>query len=513
MVKMLQLLSVLTGLAAGESELDINGLLQSSALQVDRHTPQHRRRCHRRRCTDRTTTTPTPAPTTQAPSPVEAPQCEFYNVGTPRLGTEEFASPSDKKKYKAYLKYLDVEELYDDIVKVMLDSQECWPADGPQDDDKASYAGLFERLAWHCSGTYRNVNGVSSGGCEGGRNRHWPEKEWRDNGGLDQARAILGQIKSMPKYQKLSWGDLMTFAGTVGIKASGGPASKFCFGRIDDEDGRKSIMLGSEGTTQCELGNECVSHFDCETHFRWPDQDPDDHFRCNMTQPDGRFQGSHSVGLIYVYPEGPQLKRGVAGFDATQVHQRSQSLSALEVRDTFTRMGWTDQETVALIGGGHTLGRMHGNCAANTNPQEQPCIGEFTSTSGFNGAWTRTPSQWNYDYFEAMLKYKWMAAKSPDGQDQWGPDSNNPFVGTYRLTADLALVTDKAYKKWALKYDSDHDLFDNDWADAWFKLTHRSGAHPNENDLEKDANKCTSFEFLSNADTDTSDGKKDKKGK
>jgi len=475
MVKMLQLLSVMTGLAAGEVDVDNSGLLQSSAQRVNRHKPHYK----------------TPA------------ECEFYDVGTPALGTEENVSPSDKALYKKYLKSLDVEELYEDIVKVMKDSQECWPADGPQDGDKESYAGLFERLAWHCSGTYRTVNGKSSGGCEGGRIRHWPEKEWRDNGRLDMARAILGQIKVLPKYQKLSWGDLMTFAGTVGIKASGGPANKFCFGRIDDADGRESIMLGSEGTTQCELGNECVSHFDCEAHYRWPEQDPEDHFRCNMTQPDGRFQGSHSVGLIYVYPEGPQLKSDHPEFDETQKHQRSQRLSALEVRDTFTRMGWTDQETVALIGGGHTLGRMHGNCA--NAGKKRPCIGEFTSTSGFNGAWTRTPSQWNYDFFEAMLEHKWVAMQSPDGNDQWGPDSNNPFVGTYRLTADLALVTDHAYKKWAIKYAWDHDLFDKDWADAFFKLTHSSGGHPHEDDLEKDAGKCTSFSFLSN--------KKDKKGK
>lgn len=470
MVQMLRLISVMTGIVAGDDSI---GLLQVAATK---HTSlaaddlKHRKK--------------RPA------------QCEFFDVGTPRLGTEENVSPSNKKAYKKYLKRLSVRKLYNTIVRVMKTSQECWPADGPQDNDKPSYAGLFERLAWHCSGTYRNVNGKAAGGCEGGRIRHWPEKEWRDNGGLDQARAILAEVKSMRRYRQLSWGDLMTFAGTVAVKASGGQANKFCFGRIDDDDGRKSIMLGSEGITQCELGDECVSHFDCETHYRWADQDPNDHFRCNSTQADGRFQGSHSVGLIYVYPEGPQLRPDHPKFDPTQTHQRSQKLSALEVRDTFTRMGWTDRETVALIGGGHTLGRTHGNCAANTNPK-QPCIGKFTSTSGFEGAWTRTPSQWNYDYFEAMLKHDWVATKSPDGQDQWGTkDSNSPFANTFRLTADLALVEDPAYKKWAIKYDKDHELFDNDWAAAWFKLTHRSGEHPQEDDLEKDANKCTRFAFL-----------------
>lgn len=427
-----------------------------------------------------------------------AAECEFYDVGNPPHGKEKYVSPSDKPIYHKYLQGLDVGKLYDTIVRVMKTSQECWPADGPQDNDEQSYAGLFGRLAWHCSGTLRIIDGDATGGCEGGRQRHWPEKEWRDNANLDHARAVLAQVKIMPEYQDLSWGDLITFAGTVGIKASGGPAHKFCFGRIDDEDGRKSIMLGTEGTTQCELGDECVSHAPCETNFHWPEQDLHDNPRCNLTQASGRLQGSHSVGLIYVYPEGPQLRPDHPKYDATQKHQRSRRLSALEVRDTFkTRMGWTEQETVALTGGGHTLGRTHGNCAAKMNPEE-PCNGKYTSSSGFEGAWTRTPSKWNYDYFEGMLEHEWVATKSPDGNDQWGTkDSKSPFAKTFRLTADLSLVADPVYKAWAMKYHADHALFDNDFAKAWFKLTHRSEGHPQDDDLEKDANKCTSFEFLS----------------
>lgn len=204
------------------------------------------------------------------------------------------------------------------------------------------------------------------------------------------------------------------------------------------------------------------------------------------------------MGLIYVYPHGPQLRKDHPDFDATQQHQRSPKVSAQEVRDTFkTRMGWTDQETVALIGGGHTLGRAHGNCAAKPDSGEL-CKGKYTTTAGYEGAWTRTPSQWNYDFFEAMLEHEWVPTKSPDGADQWGSkDAQSPFAKTFRLTADLAMVNDPAYKEWAIKYHEDHALFDSDFAKAWFKLTHRSANHPEDDDLEKSANKCTSFEFAS----------------
>jgi len=432
------------------------------------------------------------------PTPVsKSAECAFTNVGSPPL-MEEFKSPSDKATYHTYLAGLDMEKLYDDVVGVMKTSESCWPADGPQDDDEASYAGLFGRLAWHCSGTLRVIDGKSEGGCEGGRQRYWPERDWRDNGNLDKARAVLAQIKVMPAYQQLSWGDLMTFAGTVGLVDSGLPSAQFCFGRIDDDNGKESVMLGSEGITDCELSKEeCITHAPCQTNFHWPEQDPTDHPRCNLTQADGRQQGSHSVGLIYVYPEGPQLKASSPDYDKTAVHQRSRKLSADEVRDTFkTRMGWTDQETVALIGGGHTLGRGHGNCASNPDPS-MPCKGKYTKTAGFEGAWTRTPSKWNYDYFKAMLDEEWVPSKSPDGEDQWKTKSeDSDFAKTMRLTADLAVVTDPTYREWAVKYNEDSDLFNKDFADAWFKLTHRSAGHPGEKDLENDANKCTTFEFV-----------------
>ena len=295
----------------------------------------------------------------------------------------------------------------------MRNSQDCWPADGPQDGDVASYAGLFGRLAWHCAGTLRIVDDESFGGCEGGGIRFWPEREWRDNGNLDQARAILAQVKDMPEYRKLSWGDLITFAGTVGIKASGGPANKFCFGRVDASDGSTSVELGVEGIEDCAEGQACKTHALCEESFHWDEQDTTDDARCKLEQSDGRLQASHSVGLIYVFPHGPQLKSDQPDYNGSLKHQRSPRLSAEEVRDTFNkRMGWTDQETVALVGGGHTLGRAHGACAQLHGAGS--CKGKYTTTAGYEGVWTRTPSQWNYDFFGGLFesecklpRYRW----------------------------------------------------------------------------------------------------------
>lgn len=427
-----------------------------------------------------------------------AAQCPFGGVGTPPPGhpdLETHASSADKAEYQKYLKGLNIRKLYDDIVKVMTTSQECWPADGPQDGDTASYAGFFGRLAWHCAGTLRVVDGKSYGGCEGGNIRFWPEREWRDNGNLDQAREILAVVKDMPEYRQLSWGDLITFAGTVGIKASGGPANKFCFGRVDGQDGSASIELGVEGVKDC-VGDKCQTHALCEEYFHWDEQDTSDDRRCKLNQSNGRLQASHSVGLIYVWPHGPQLKKDHPEYDASLAHQRSSRLSAEEVRDTFkTRMGWTDRETVALVGGGHTLGRAHGNCANLKG--DGSCTGKYTTTAGYEGAWTRTPSKWNYDYFAGLFESEWVPSKSPEGNDQWeAKDTSSPHAKTFRLTADLAMIADPKYKEWAQKYHEDHALFDGDFADAWFKLMHRSGAHPQDDDLEKDANTCTSFDFV-----------------
>jgi catalase (peroxidase I) len=428
-----------------------------------------------------------------------------------------------KEDYYQKLKSLNIKELYNSIVDLLTTSQDCWPADGPQDGDVPNYAGLFGRLAWHCSGTFRLIDGTNAaGGCEGGRQRFWPENEWRDNVNLDKARALLAPIKD--KFgDQISWGDLMTFAGTVGIKASGGPAKKFCFGRVDDNDGSRSIKLGVEGVNSC---SNAKSDAPCKNTFQWPQQDEADHSMCNITQDGGRLQASHSVGLIYVFPEGPQLKSSDAAYNSSWVHNRSPKLSALGVRDTFKkRMGWTDRETVALVGGGHTLGRTHGNCnLAGTQWESFPERGPFfeatpmsgrgptdgtcgtgplagaspnTVSSGFEGPWTRTPSRWNYDYFEAMFSDTWEPSRSESGNDQWWTtDRNSTYANTMRLTSDLALVEDDTYREIATAYRRNHELFDSEFEAAWYKLVHRSEDHPHEDDLEKDAGICTQFEFL-----------------
>jgi catalase (peroxidase I) len=450
----------------------------------------------------------------------------FYEASTVPGCSVSLKDTPTKAEYYANLKHLNIESLYNEIKALMLSSQRAWPADGPQDGDIPSYAGLFGRLAWHCSGSFRLINntGKAAGGCEGGRQRFWPENEWRDNSNLDKARGILGQIKDKFK-DSISWGDLMTFAGTVGIKASGGPVKKFCFGRVDDADGSRSVEFGVQGVNTCDSAK---SQFPCETTFHWPEQNDTDNGRCNLTQATGRLQASHSVGLIYVYPEGPELKSTHPDYNPHWVHNRAPKLSALEVRDTFKqRMGWTDRETVALTGGGHTLGRTHGNCnLAGTKWAEKPynaegpffeavpqsgrgptdgtCgtgpeagLGPNTVSSGFDGPWTRTPSRWNYDYFSAMFEEPWEPVKSPYGNDQWWTsDRSSKYANVRRLTADMSLVSDAIYREVAMEYAKDHKAFDSDFADAWYKLVHRSGDHPDADDLEKDAGVCTDFDWL-----------------
>ena len=244
-------------------------------------------------------------------------------------GAHPDARVMSKAEYHHQLQSLDVEQLYNAIATLMTNSKPYWPADGPQDGDVSSYAGLFARLAWHCSGSFRMINNThAAGGCEGARQRHWPENEWRDNTNLDKARGLLAEVK-LQFGDRISWSDLMTFAGTVAIKASGGPANKFCFGRVDDVNGDRSIPLGVEGVTQCRGSKFCKSNFECPNSFRWPEQNDTDHARCKIEQPEQRLQASHSVGLIYVYPEGPELKTTSEDYKPYWVHNRSPRLSAL----------------------------------------------------------------------------------------------------------------------------------------------------------------------------------------
>jgi catalase-peroxidase len=489
-----------------------------------------------------------PFDTVAVPSPGEPVfgRCPSYDLGTVPASEslKNFFSPvtaadggggmnrpqsyeERKAAYYANLKRLNIEELYHDVATLMTTSQDCWPADGPQNGDTPSYAGLFERLAWHCSGTFRIVDGIPAGGCEGGRQRFWPENEWHDNVNLDKARALLAPI--MEKYgDSLSAGDLYTFAGTVAILASGGPAHKFCFGRVDDIDGRESVRLSIDGVNGCTEKDGCVADT-CATTYQFPEQDPMDYSNCNATQQNFRFQGSHAVGLIYVHPEGPNLRETEPEVNPAWVHRRSARLSGLEIHDTFERMGWNPEQTVALIAGGHTLGRAHGACQLATAKQpsfngqgpyyeEEPgsgrgptdglCgtgmlagLGPNTVSSGFEGAWTSTPSRWNYDYLKYTLYESWEPVRSPSGLDQWWTTNrSSPNAAMMRLTSDMALAADPIYRHIAVKMEANHTYFDEAFASAFRKLMHQSERHPwvgdDSSDLEQDAQKCTDWSFL-----------------
>jgi len=435
-------------------------------------------------------------------------RCPYYSLGTTAAAhvpaMEKYIT---KNEYRRRLKKLDIKVLYDSITMLMLDSQECWPA------DYGSYAGFFARLAWHCSGTFREINGTAiSGGCEGARQRSWPEAEWRDNINLDKARGILGQIKH-EFNDTVSWSDIMTFAGTASIHASGGPVNKFCFGRRDDTSGDRSIPLGVEGVLSCDkTTHQCVT--DICTTTKWPDQAPNDtHFQCTVDQPNGRMQASHSVGLIYVYPEGPSVATDSPDYKPItpdHVHNRSPRLSGLEVRDTFkNRMGWTDRQTVALAAGGHTLGQTHGACPTATTVGpffENPPLsgggtcgsgrGKDTISSGFDGPWTTTPTRWNYEYLHALLKEEWIPSKSNFGNDQWQTkDRDGKYSQTMRLTADMGFKFDPIYRPIAEELLANNTLFDSEFAEAWRLLVHRSLDHPHVDDLEKDFHTCTEWDF------------------
>jgi len=348
-------------------------------------------------------------------------------VGTPPSLTAAVPTNSD---YAAALDTLDIAGLEADLTALMTDSQACWPADG------GHYGGLMIRLAWHCSGTYRA--GDSRGGCEGGRLRFPPESNWMDNANLEHARALLVPIKQ--KYgDALSWGDLMTFAGTVAIRSMGGPTLPACFGRTDEPDGSLSAIFGTTekwDETTCEVQGNCQLPL-----------------------------GAITVGLIYVNPEGPlnDPTNSSSGQNPDPV------ASATEIREVFGRMGMNDTETAALVAGGHAFGRCHGPCA---NP---PCgngIGANAFTSGFEGPWTTTPSQWSYEFVTGSLDEAWEKVPAPAGAVQWRTvDRSSALAGTMRLTADLAFVNDADYRAILMNWMANPTELDNDFKAAWNKLT------------------------------------------
>ncbi|MES2785978.1 MAG: catalase/peroxidase HPI [Pseudomonadota bacterium] len=355
--------------------------------------------------------------------------------------------------YKAEFKSLDLDAVIRDLHALMTDSQDWWPA------DYGHYGPFFIRMAWHAAGTYRIFDG--RGGARSGEQRFAPLNSWPDNGNLDKARRLLWPIKQ--KYgRKLSWADLMILAGNVALESMGFKTFGFGGGREDIWE-PQPIDWGPESTW---LGDERYSG------------------ERELARPLAAVQ----MGLIYVNPEGPNGKPDPAA-------------SARDIRDTFARMAMDDQETVALVAGGHTFGKCHGAGDAKhvgsepegSNVEElgfgwknafESGMGAHTITSGLEGAWTATPTQWNMAYFETLFGFEWELTKSPAGAHQWRPtggaganvpDAHIPgkFHQPMMTTADMALRVDPIYEKISRRFLENPAEFADAFARAWFKLTHR----------------------------------------
>ena len=357
--------------------------------------------------------------------------------------------------YAAAFKTLDLAAVVADLRALMTDSQPWWPA------DFGHYGPFFIRMAWHSAGTYRIGDG--RGGAGRGQQRFAPLNSWPDNGNLDKARRLLWPIKQ--KYgRKLSWADLMVLTGNVALESMGFKTFGFGGGRADTWEPDQDIYWGAEGQW---LADERYSG----------DRALEGHL------------GAVQMGLIYVNPEGPNGNPDPLA-------------AARDIRETFARMAMNDEETVALIAGGHTFGKTHGaGDVAHVGPEpegadlEHQGLGWISShgsgkggdaiTSGLEVTWTTTPAQWSNDYFRHLFEYEWELTKSPAGAHQWTPKAG-AGVGTVpdahdsakrhapsMLTTDLALRADPAYEKISRRFYENPDLFADAFARAWFKLTHR----------------------------------------
>ncbi len=366
------------------------------------------------------------------------------------------ADPMDKKfSYAKEFKSLDMKALVRDLEALMTDSQEWWPA------DYGHYGPFFIRMAWHSAGTYRTSDGRGGGGA--GMQRFAPLNSWPDNVNLDKARRLLWPIKQ--KYgKKISWADLMILTGNIAIESMGLKTFGFGGGREDvwepDETywGKEAQWLADERYSgDRELDNPLAAV---------------------------------QMGLIYVNPEGPNGVPDILG-------------SARDIRETFARMAMNDEETVALIAGGHTFGKAHGAASpekyVGAEPEGAPIEqmglgwkntfgngnGAETISSGLEGAWTPTPTQWDNTYFKTLFKYEWVQTKSPAGATQWIPSDESAKKAVpdahidgkthapVMFTTDLALRTDPSYEKISRRFLDNPDQFADAFARAWFKLTHR----------------------------------------
>ncbi len=368
----------------------------------------------------------------------------------------------DDFDYAEAFNTLDYTALKADLTALMTDSQPWWPA------DYGHYGPFFIRMSWHAAGTYRTGDG--RGGASSGQQRFAPLNSWPDNGNLDKARRLLWPIKQ--KYgQNISWADLFILAGNVAIESMGGPVFGFGGGRKDVFEPERDIYWGDED----KWVNEGVA-----TRIR-----PDEGF----TELDGPL-AAIQMGLIYVNPEGPG-----GNPDPLQ--------SARDMRATFERMAMNSEETVALTAGGHTFGKAHGNGDASllgaapaggdlaalgfgwVSSHESGGIGQFAVTSGIEGSWVNTPTQWTENYFRLLLDYDYELVHSPAGAQQWQPINQKPEdmapaawdpsikVPTMMTTADMALKMDPEFRVISEKFRTDHEAFKDAFARAWFKLCHR----------------------------------------
>jgi catalase-peroxidase len=372
----------------------------------------------------------------------------------------QYSSLSDpmgeKFNYANEFKSLDLKAVKKDIFDLMTTSQDWWPS------DYGHYGPLFIRMAWHSAGTYRVADG--RGGAGFGTQRFAPLNSWPDNANLDKARLLLWPIKQ--KYgKKISWADLMILAGNCALESMGFKSFGFAGGREDVWEPAEDIYWGSES--------------------KWLD---DNRYKGNreLENPLGAVQ----MGLIYVNPEGPNGKPDPLA-------------SARDIRETFGRMAMNDEETVALIAGGHTFGKTHGAAdpskyvgmepaAANIEEQSLGWKNTFgsgnganTITSGLEGAWTTTPTKWSNNYFENLFGYEWELTKSPAGAQQWKPKGDGGAGSVpdahdaskrhapIMLTTDIALRVDPIYEKISRRFFENPDAFADAFARAWFKLTHR----------------------------------------
>ncbi|MBU0780989.1 MAG: catalase/peroxidase HPI [Alphaproteobacteria bacterium] len=396
--------------------------------------------------------------------------------------------------YAAAFATLDLDALKADLLVLMTDSQDWWPA------DYGHYGPFFVRMAWHAAGTYRTADG--RGGSSSGTQRFAPLNSWPDNGNLDKARRLLWPIKQ--KYgNAISWGDLMILAGTTAIEDMGLPAFGFAGGRADNWEPEEDIYWGAEDT--------------------WLD--------------DKRYSGDRllenplaavQMGLIYVNPEGPNGNPDPLA-------------SARDIRDTFGRMAMNDEETVALIAGGHTFGKAHGaGDAAHVGVEPEGAtiaeqgfgwtstfesgVGVHAITSGLEGAWTPKPTTWDNAYFDMLFGFEWELTKSPAGAHQWRPtdrdaddlvpDAHDPNKrhAPVMFTSDLALKEDPIYLEISKRFHENPNQFADAFARAWFKLTHRDMGPvdrylgpwvPQEELLWQDPIPARDYDLIDAADVDT----------